>query len=414
MKQLLLFLLLIITACVNAQDIINHNIILGRTDSIQSKILNEKRTFWVHLPAGAAGRAQGGLRYPVVYVLDGSEHFASVSGMIQYLSEANGNMICPDMIVVGINNTDRTRDLTPTNGKLDFENKPTNAFKTSGGGEKFTAFIEKELISYIELKYPAAPFRMLIGHSFGGLTAVNILINHTGLFNAYTIVDPSMWWDNHKLLKQASDSLKMKNFTGKYVFMGIANTMPVGADTSKAHHDTAANTNHIRSILNLADEFKRNTGNGLAFNYKYYDEDNHNSSPLIAEYDAFRFLFSYYRLPPKIDAALYDAAVKMDVGAVIADHFADVSNHMGYKVLPPEAILDAMGHDFMEINLHDRAYAVFMLNAAYYPGSAGVYAALGDYYVVKKDKGRAVEFYNKALKLHESTSVRNKLNGLKL
>lgn len=409
MKQVFLFLFCIAGVAANAQDIAGNAIILGHTDSVQSRILNEKRTIWVHLPAGADNRGKTGLRYPVVYVLDGSEHFASVSGILQYLSEANGNMVCPDMIVVGINNTDRTRDLTPTYSGFDYENKPTGSFKTSGGGEKFTAFLEKELMPYIESKYPTAPFRMLIGHSFGGLTAVNILINHTNLFNAYTIVDPSMWWDDHKLLKQAHDVLKEKRFAGKYVFMGIANTMPAGDDTAHAHHDTSAKTNHIRSILNLVDEFKRNQDNGLTFSYKYYDDDNHNSSPLIAEYDAFRFLLSYYKLPKETDAALYDAAATINVAAVIDEHYADVSKHMGYKVLPPETILDAMGHDYLEVNLYDRAFAVFGLNIKYYPDSAGVYAAMGDYYYVKKDAGKSAEFYNKALKIKDDLQTREKL-----
>lgn len=412
MKKALLLLLFIASQSAYSQDIVGNSVVLGHKDSIQSKILNEKRTIWVHLPAGAASKNNTS-RYPVVYVLDGSEHFASVSGIIQYLSEANGNMLCPDMIVVGINNTDRTRDLTPTYGAFDYENKPTNSFKTSGGGEKFTVFIEKELMPYIEGKYPTAPFRMLIGHSFGGLTAVNILLNHTELFSAYTIVDPSMWWDRYKLLKQAHDVLKQKNFTGKYVFMGIANTMPAGDDTLLAHHDTSAKTNHIRSILNLADEFKANPGNGLTFSYKFYNDDNHNSSPLITEYDAFRFLFGYYKLPKEIDAALFDANAKIDVAAIIENHYADVSSHMGYKVLPPETILDAMGHDYIEVNLPERALAVFSLNAKYYPNSAGAYAAIGDYYSAQKNKMKAAEFYNKSLTISENKTTRDKLVKLK-
>lgn len=412
MKRVFLFLFYLTSIAANAQGIVGNAIILGHTDSIQSKILNEKRTFWVHLPAGANNPNNAGLRYPVVYVLDGPEHFASVSGIIQYLSEANGNMICPDMIVVGINNTDRTRDLTPTNSHFDDENKPAGSFKTSGGGENFASFIEKELMPYVESKYPSAPFRMLIGHSFGGLTAVNILINHTELFNAYTIIDPSMWWDNYKLLKQAHDVLRQKSFAGRSVFMGIANTMPPGDDTAHAHRDTSAKTNHIRSILNLADEFKRYPNNGLTFAYKYYSDDNHSSSPLIAEYDAFRFLFSYYKLPKEIDAALYDAAAKIDVATGIDDHYADISKRMGYKLLPPEAILDAMGHYYLEVNLYDKALAVFTLNSRYYPDSPGTYAAMGDYYVIKKDKEKAVEFYRKALKLKDDPATRDKMNKI--
>jgi len=407
MKQLFLLLILLSAVIANGQDIRGNTIILGHADSIQSKILNEKRSFWVRLPAGAD---KNNMHYPVAYVLDGSEHFASFSGLIQYLSEANGNMVCPDMIVVGINNTDRTRDLTPTNGTIDYENKPTKAFKTSGGGEAFTAFIEKELMPYIESKYPVAPFKMLVGHSFGGLTAVNILINHTDLFKAYIIVDPSMWWDNYKLLNQSRDVLKTKNFSGKYVFMGIANTMPPGDDTAHVHRDTSPKTNHMRSILKLADEFKRNSNNGLTFGYKFYSDDNHSSSPLITEYDGLRFLFSYYKLPAETEDALFDAKRKYDVAAGITGHYDEVSKKMGYTVLPPEAILDAMGHDYLDFDMHNRAIEVFTLNAKYYPNSARVYASIGDYYAVEKNKAKAVEFYNKSLVIKVDPTVKGRLD----
>lgn len=409
MKQFFLAALLILSITANSQDIKGTSIILGHADSIQSKILNEKRSIWVRLPAGAG---KSNMRYPVAYVLDGSEHFASFSGLIQYLSEANGNMVCPDMIVVGINNTDRTRDLTPTKGTIDYEGKPTTSFKTSGGGEQFTAFMEKELMPYIESKYPTAPFRMLVGHSFGGLTAVNILVNHTDLFKAYIIVDPSMWWDNYKLLKQAHDVLKAKNFSCKYVFMGIANTMPPGDDTAHAHRDTSPKTNHIRSILKLADEFKQNPGNGMVFSCKYYKDDNHNSSPLITEYDGLRFLFNYYKLPAETDDALFDANNKYDVVGGITAHYDEVSRNMGYTVMPSEAILEAMGRDFLNFNMPDRARDIFMLNAKYYPNSASVYSSIGDYYASAKNKAKAVEFYNKSLAIKADPAVKGRLDKI--
>jgi len=90
-----------------------------------------------------------------------------------------------------------------------------------------------------------------------------------------------------------------------------------------------------------------------------------------------------------------------------------VSKRMGYQVLPPETILDAMGHDYITVNLADRALAVFSLNAKYYPNSAGVYAAIGDYYSAEKNKTKAAEFYNKSLTINENKTTRAKLIKLK-
>ena len=178
-------------------------IVIGLIGTIQSKILNEQREVWVYVPKSASDTNFSKQSYPVVYLLDGELFFSSVVGMIQSLSSA---YVCPEMIVIGILNTDRTRDLTPTHMDswqvmglvLD-----SDVCKNSGGGEKFISFIEKELIPYIDSLYPTASYRILIGHSFGGLTVMNTLIYHPNLFKAYVAIDPTMSWDNQKLLKEA-------------------------------------------------------------------------------------------------------------------------------------------------------------------------------------------------------------------
>jgi predicted alpha/beta superfamily hydrolase len=127
-------------------------------------------------------------------------------GLMHQLSQVNGNTICPEMIVVGTPNTDRTKDLTPTYVDSDPPFMDTIFAKTSGGGEEFVSFIKNELIPHIDSKYPTQPYKMLIGHSFGGLTVVNILMNHTKLFNSYICIDPSKWWDKMNFLKTTKKS----------------------------------------------------------------------------------------------------------------------------------------------------------------------------------------------------------------
>jgi predicted alpha/beta superfamily hydrolase len=122
-----------------------------------------------------SGNKDTSSRYPVVYLLDADAHFESVVGMIRQLSEINGNTNCPAMIVVAIPNTDRTRDLTPTHIVSDLPNMYSNFSKNTGGGENFVAFMEKELMPHIDSVYPTQPYRLLIGHSFGGLTVICIV-----------------------------------------------------------------------------------------------------------------------------------------------------------------------------------------------------------------------------------------------
>jgi predicted alpha/beta superfamily hydrolase len=172
-------------------------------DTIHSGILKEDRFAWVHLPSSTVGKSSSKTTYPVVYVLDAEANFETILEILNQLSKKTSNSIFSQTIVVGVGNIwERDRDYTPTHiSSSPFVEKM--AAEKSGGGEKFTVFLEKELIPYINSKYPVSSSRLLIGHSLGGLTAMNILLNHTKLFSGYAAIDPSMWWDDQKLLKQS-------------------------------------------------------------------------------------------------------------------------------------------------------------------------------------------------------------------
>jgi predicted alpha/beta superfamily hydrolase len=390
----------------------NNDIVIGKIDSLYSGTLGEERKVWVYVPHGDYGPSASGQHYPVVYLLDGDAHFSSVMGMIQQLSEVNGNTLCPDMILVGIPNTDRLRDLTPTHAATGYNKNDSSSVKNSGGGENFTAFIEKELMPHIDSLYPAAPYRMLIGHSLGGLMVINTLVHHPRLFNAYLAIDPSMWWDDQKLLKQTDTALAQGRFDGRILFLGVANTMPAGMDTAQGRKDTAGSTLHIRSILRLADALKKNSGNGLRWRYKYYDDDNHGSVPLISEYDALRFTFNYYRLP--VLSKIYDSSMSATAAVTaITDHYKDISQQMGYSVLPPEGNINSLGYDFLQLKMPEKAEAFFKLNITNYPKSGNVYDSMGDFYARTGNMAKAIENYSRALALDNNPDTKQKLEKLK-
>jgi len=387
----------------------NSKIILGNIDSIQSKILNEQRKIWVYVPDEDQSGTYAKQKYPVVYLLDGDAHFYSVVGMIQQLSSVNGNTICPKMIVVGIPNTDRTRDLTPTHVDADPPYMDSASSKTSGGGEHFISFIEKELMPHIDSLYPTAPYRMLIGHSFGGLTAMNTFIHHTKLFNSYVVIDPSMWWDGLKLLKEAKQDLAAKKYDGVSLFLGIANTMDDGMDTMKVKKDTSSNSKHIRSILALSNYLSSNKQNGLKFKYKYYNDDNHGSVPLITEYDALHFIFDFYNLKLNFKD-FFDPKKRLDT--MIDNHYKYVSQKFGYTVNAPEDFVNGMGYQFLNLKQYDKAEGFFKMNVANYPGSYNVYDSMGDFYDAKGDKAKAIENYKKALTIKDAPETKQKLEKL--
>lgn len=402
-RNILLIALLCLSLCVKGQSA-PQPIVMGHADTLYSDILKEKRPVWVYSPPFDTSYFTKPA-YPVLYVLDGDGHFTSLVTMIEQLSMVNGNTILPKMIIVGIPNTrgHRTRDLTPNVSAFD---------KTSGGGESFAAFIEKELVPYIDKNYATAPYRVLMGHSLGGLFAINALMKHTPLFNAYVAMEPSMFSDNDKLLAQTSALLQQRDFKGQTLFLAIANTMNTGMDTLQVRTDTTQITHHIRSILKLKDNLQRYPANHLRWTYKYYPDDDHASVPTIAAYDGLRFIFQDNRFPRNqpqnqfFDKSLTAAQIEK----MIKEHYRLLSQEMGYGVKPEESNMNMFGYQFLQQKDYDRSRMFFQQNINYYPESFNAYDSMGDYYLAINDKPKAIALFKKALSIKYRQEIKDKLD----
>jgi predicted alpha/beta superfamily hydrolase len=124
--------------------------------------------------------------------MDGENHFELLAQYADYLSRPDVLAI-PKTIIVGIPNTQRRRDLTPTVSITDYSGTPdtSNLMKPSGGNEIFLKFINTELIPAIDKSHKTKPYKILAGHSFGGLSSINCMLTYPDMFDAYIAVSPS-------------------------------------------------------------------------------------------------------------------------------------------------------------------------------------------------------------------------------
>jgi predicted alpha/beta superfamily hydrolase len=395
----ILVILLIISNISYAQNTGN-KIVIGTIDTIYSNILKEKRNVWVYVPNGD-GQNQ---RYPVLYLLDAEDHFHSAVGIVKQLSG-----VLPDMIIVGITNTIRNRDLTPTHVEPN-RNVDEGYARVSGGGENFMRFIEKELFPHIDSLYPSSSYRIFSGHSLGGLTVVNAFINHTNLFNAYIALDPSLWWDKQQLVAQAKKVLTTRNFENKSLFIAIANNMPAGMDTIAVQKDTTDNTMLTRVVFKLVGALKETEHRGLRWNYKFYPTERHGTVELMAEYDALHFLFDYYRFSTRI----FEANPNMNIDSFVNAHFKTISKNFGYTVLPSEGLINNLAYTCLGIHRNDKAYSFFNMNIENHPSSSNAFDSMGDFYAATGDINKAIENYTQSLRLLETADTRRKLDELKV
>jgi hypothetical protein len=211
------------------------------------------------------------------------------------------------------------------------------ALAASGGGPAFMQFIATELIPHIPAQYRTEPYRVFVGHSLAGITALDALYTMPETFNAYMAIDPSLG-----------------GMTARCC--GVPVTI-----------------------------------------------DDHGSVPLIAEYDALRFIFDGHRVP---------VVRVMDEPALLTAHFQEVSARLGVPFGPFTAMLGMLSQFALA---RDTATALELggMRVELYPGDARGYEFLGDVWSARNDTAQARRWYGQALdRAGEGGRVREKLEKL--
>jgi len=346
---------------------------------IKSQVLGEERTVLVRTPAAYA---RGSERFPVLYMTDGDAHIQHTSGTVSFLAR---NARMPEMIVVGITNTDRTRDLTPTRVERAADN-PNARFPTSGGADKFLKFIETELIPLVESKYRTQPYRVLAGHSLGGLFAVHAMLTRTELFNSYVAVSPSLQWDNFLLIERAKEFFKARKDLNRTLFTSLGNEPGDIGDAFKL----------FREVL------EKQQVQGFSWQAVQYEDEDHGSVVLRSHYAGLRKVFDGWQFPRDSNTGAVAGGLKG-----IEEHYRKLSERLGYSVLVPEALMNQVGYQLMGQGNMEEAVAAFKLNVERYPGSANVYDSLGEAYEVGGRFELALASYEKAHAVGRQTNDPN-------
>ena len=385
----------------------DYQIQIGLKDSLQSQVLNESREFYVELPESyVPGSAQ---RYPVVYILDGDVQLNTLYTIHSYYS---GGYL-PEMILVGISNAqNRTRDLTTS--KLEGE-AGANYNQEHGEAENFMKFIESELIPHIENKYPVSSYRTLIGHSYGGLFAINALLNHPTVFENYLAIDPSMDWDGQKLLKQSEQQLAKIDLSKKSLFMALGGQLHWSnpdITIDNVMEDTSEFTLFSRSNIEFSKIAESQKEQGFQFYWKFYPNDLHGTIPLPSMMDGLLAMFDWYQME-NVEKFNDPEATMEELLAIIKYREKKLYDHYGYKEAPyPDFLMNMKGYMSMDLGRPDLAKMYFTLNTEYFPNDANAYDSLADYYESQKDYEKALENVSKAYELSGSENHKKRMADL--
>jgi hypothetical protein len=278
-------------------------IVLGTRFSMDSPALGEQRSVQVHLPAGYALSAA---HYPVVFVTDGNEHFEHVSATVDFLAAAGE---APPMIVVGIPNTSRYRDL------LGYIGKP--------GASKFLQFITDELAPRIDADYRTLPYRILTGWSDGGIFALHAMMQAPDAFRGYIVLAAALGDD------QAMAN-NLRAFFEAHPAALLNADMYFGMDD--VQRTGLARAYEAAAIL----QQRAGRVRDLGFSFHYYADQSHGAVPLQGTIDGLRSIFDGWELK--------DAFALYEQGGLhaIENHYAALAERLGFPVaVPADALFDA-------------------------------------------------------------------------
>lgn len=337
---IMIFIFLLIVCFVNAklsfgQDY-DSNINIGEIIEVNSEILQESRNIFIYTPAGYE---ESNLKYPTLYVTDGAENYLISTAIVNFLSRIQR---IPPMIIVGIPNVDRNRDLSPlfVEGTSD-----------QGEGDNFLNFLKDELIPYLDNTYRTNNYRILFGHSLGGIFANYTLITKPELFNAYITASPYLMYNDGFILKEAESKIDnlLKSRNQLYIALG----------NEPAYHES----------LNKYTALLKDNAKTLKWDYQIFNKEDHNSIPVITFLEGLKFIYSDFQL--NMETAM------QGINAIL-NHYALLESKYDYKTDIPENTLNIIGYRLMQNGHSDKAIEVFKYNVKLYPNSANVYDSLAE------------------------------------
>ena len=236
---------------------------VGHNEKFYSTLLQEERILEVSLPSGFKS---GKEIYPLVIVLDGGSLFRYVRSSLDILTPN----FFPEMVVIGLPNTDRGRDLDVRQG-----------YRT--GADKFRLFLNTELLPFIKNKYGTADFNILMGHSLAGLFALDTLLEGKSRFQAVIASSPSLASaEGQTTISNSLKSVIPGQFKGKFLFLSA------GGDES----------DELKAFLpDLESRLKKSGFEGFTVELRIFEGEGH--FPLKGFYQGLRSLFAEWGPPRK-------------------------------------------------------------------------------------------------------------------
>jgi predicted alpha/beta superfamily hydrolase len=184
--------------------------IISKHEVMHSTVLKEDRTLRIHLPRDYQASKS---HYPVLFILDAEQgiHFQRSVEILESLADREE---LPRLIIVGIENTNRLRDMNAVTFEYDGQS-------IVGGSDKFLSFIQTEVIAFVDKNYRTSNFRILFGRSASAAFSIFAMVSAPGAFDAYIASSPSFYVNNEIIRVRTRTYFASKSSFDRIFFMNL-------------------------------------------------------------------------------------------------------------------------------------------------------------------------------------------------
>ena len=236
------------------------NFQIGNKYNFQSDILNEKRDILIHLPSGYNNSEK---EYPVIYLLDGNNHFYHATIAVTVLEE---NEKIPESIIVAIPN-----------------NRGTRGRDLARERDKFMKFIKNEVINFVENNYRTNDQKTIFGHSMAGAFVLNYLATEPSLFNNYIVASPVVQIMNSELLGKYENLFKQNITLDKSLYITLTGLEAEGERATEA-------------LGKFVEILKYKAPKSLSWKYDYIENQIHMTTPYLTFYQGLAEFYKNYNV----------------------------------------------------------------------------------------------------------------------
>jgi predicted alpha/beta superfamily hydrolase len=348
----------------------HEQITIGHTETFRSAVLNEDREIEVSLPSGFGTSDRA---YPLVVVLDGRDLYSYVVSSTAALTPN----FFPEMVIVGVRNTDRNRDLDVTGAD-------------GADPEAFGAFLKNELIPYLGRQYRASGYRVLMGHSLAGFYAFHTSLHDPALFDASIATSPSLTYEGaESKIEDDFESLDRSAMTGRFFYLSA------GGEESEKLRNRIAQLEQRLIDLGI---------DGLTCETDVFPGEGH--FPMKGFYQGLRRVFGDWAPP----TAWFTTGSLVD----LQEHYERVGAKYGDPGRPPSDLIWSLRNRLDRLDMDEEYLAATEYHVNQYPENLARYLVLVDLYENRSQTDKSIELLERGLAIDPGADqLRLKLDELR-